>query len=215
MPNPPAPATGDLTDIASVTGYLQTSPNLALSPYEVATLLPQLITTASQFIRTYLGRNIILSQYTEYRDGMDPSVLLPTWVFLNYPVTAVQQVMIDGQPIPPATVPPTIGGTVTGYYADAQRIIILGYWVPYRPMCLYLQYFAGYETVPLDLDQACVELVAWEYRERKRLGITAESASGIGSRTYSTALAMLPRTQLCLERYTNKTPVQGFSPFNN
>ena len=38
-----------------------------------------------------------------------------------------------------------------------------------------VNYTAGYAAAPSDLEQACIELVAWRFRERERLGLASKS----------------------------------------
>jgi hypothetical protein len=198
-------ATGDLTDIETVTAYLQTDPNVPLPANDLSTLLPRLITAASQFIRNYLNRNILNATYSEMQDGRG-YVAYPTYLFRNYPVSSVQSVMVDGVVVPAAP-PPTPGSTFrSGYMFDERRLVFYGVQVPRKPMCVVLQYTAGFNEVPSDIAEACVELVALRYRERKRVGLTSESVSGIGARAYS--VKDLPdSTKLALQPYRTVAPL--------
>jgi hypothetical protein len=60
--------------------------------------------------------------------------------------------------------------------------------VPRVPLSVSLIYQAGYATVPLEIEQVCIELVAVRYRmERQHPGVTADhigTAAGDGV-TYS------------------------------
>jgi hypothetical protein len=168
----------DLTTLADVRAWLQTT-STTLSHTDDA-LLSRLITATSQFIQTWLARDIASTDYEEIRDGTGGS----TFVFANTPVSAVISVVINGQtipPVPPASppappTPVTVGffGGPSGYLFSPTKLVILGYYVPRWPLCVLLQYTAGYTAVPEDLAQACIELVAYRYRtERDHPGIVS------------------------------------------
>lgn len=64
-----------------------------------------------------------------------------------------------------------------------------------------VDYTAGYETIPSDLEQACIELVSLTYNRRKSLGIKDES-DGAYSISYADAQKS-PQTQTVIELYKN------------
>ena len=61
-------AFGDLTTLADVKAWLQ--PGQAAFPATDDALLTRLITAASQYIQTWLNRQISLANYLETRDGI-------------------------------------------------------------------------------------------------------------------------------------------------
>ena len=106
-------AFGDLCALSDVTAWLQTGQN----PFPATddTLLSRLITAASQFIQSWLQRQIAVSDWIEIRDGDGGQRL----AFANFPVSAVWSLSIDGLNIPPAPAPGGItGGFGAGYVAS-------------------------------------------------------------------------------------------------
>src|SRR5229473_7371977 len=99
-------AYGDLTTLADVKVWLQTGQN----PFPATddALIQRLITAASQFIQSWLKRQVVSADWFEVRDGTGGQLM----VLANSPVTAVLSLSIDGLTIPPA---PTDGGFDTGY----------------------------------------------------------------------------------------------------
>src|SRR6202035_4195911 len=97
---------GDLCQLADVTAWLQTGQN----PFPATddTLLQRLITAASQFIQSWLNRQIAAADWQGLRDGTGGQLM----VLANSPVAAVLSLTIDGLAIPPAT---TDGGFDAGY----------------------------------------------------------------------------------------------------
>jgi hypothetical protein len=261
---------GDLTTLANVKAWLNTTGTFGSTDDAILT---RLITAASGFLKRYLGRDVVLTAYSELRDGLGgygPATL----VFANYPVTAVYGVNVGGvaiQPIPQTsgtlvTNAPTAAGNptlhfagpvpswiiqgmgltdpttpgavqaattvasttsttvvmnqnaagagvasgdlivfgpapggivipqITGFYPPIgysftpTKLVISGYYVPRVPLSVSLIYQAGYATVPYEIEEVCIELVAVRYRmERQHPGVTADhigTAAGDGV-TYS------------------------------
>jgi hypothetical protein len=168
-------AFSDLTTLADVRAWLTTAAKPL--PNTDDALLSRLITAASQYMQTWLARNIVSTDYEEIRDGTGNQ----QFVFANTPVSAVLSVVVAGQvipPVPPVSATPvaTVGwyGGPAGYLFSPTKLVIQGFFVPRQPLCVQLQYTAGYPTVPEDLAQACIEMVANRYRtERDHPGIVS------------------------------------------
>jgi hypothetical protein len=195
-------AAGDLTTAAEVIAYLgpKVQPDAAL----IATL----VTEASQFIKTYTGNNILSGSYTEMRDGTGWDVTFPSYVLTQRPVTAVSLVTVDGVTVPAAPVPGPSSPAQVGYVFSVTKLVIFGYWVPRKPLCVTIQYTAGLAAVPADLDLLCIKLAALQYRQRTRIGIASEAVSGVGSRAYLDALSDADKR--ILDLYRRVAPVSAF-----
>ncbi len=198
-------AAGDLTTAAEVIAYL--GPKAQAD----AALIATLVTEASQFIKSYTGNNILSATYTEMRDGVGYDVAYPSYVLQQVPITAVSLVTVDGVVVPAAPIPGPSSPIRTGYVFSATKLVIFG-WVPRIPLCVTIQYTAGFATVPADLDLACIDLVAQKYRQRTRIGITNEAVTGVGSRAYTNAdlLIASKATLDTLGKYTRVAPVAPF-----
>src|ERR1700751_5443963 len=97
---------GDLTTLADVKALLKTGQ----SPFPATddALLTRLITAASQYIQTWLNRQIALQDWIEVRDGIG-NALGPgdvRYQFAAFPVTTVSLVVVDGLTIPPLLASP-------------------------------------------------------------------------------------------------------------
>jgi hypothetical protein len=93
-------AFGDLTTLGDVKSWLQTGQNAF--PTTDDALLTRLITAASQFIQTWLNRQIASQDWIETRDGLG-NAFGPSetrYQFAAFPVTAVNRVVVDGVMIP-------------------------------------------------------------------------------------------------------------------
>ena len=158
-------ATGDLTTLANVKAYL--SPPLTTTTDDA--LLTRLVTAASQFIQTWLGRTIAATSYTETRNGQGG-----TRLFLrNRPVVSVSSVTVDG-----VAVAPSSGPGQPGYLFDDNSVYLTGAAFTRGQQNVAVAYTAGYAATPPELEQACVALVALRYKERDRIGQASKNLAG-------------------------------------
>ena len=194
-------AFGDLATLGDVKAWLQTGQSSF--PATDDALLTRLITAASQFVQTWLGRQIAPSDWQEVRDGTGGHRL----AFANFPVTAVLSLSIDGVAIPPA---PADGGFDAGYVFTATELALRGYVFTRRAQNVILSYTAGYPATPPDVAQACIELVCQRYRERTRIGETSRAVSGGEIVTFSQQ-DMSADVKVLLAQYRVVAPVSGFA----
>jgi hypothetical protein len=192
-------AFGDLTTVADVKAWLQTTPGQFPSIDD--DLLTRLITAASQFIQVRLGHQIASADYLEVRDGTGGERLQ----FGMFPVSAVLSLSIDDRPIPPA--PDTM---TAGFSFTPTQLIVRGYCFTRRKQNVIVSYTAGYPTVPPDLAQACIELVALRYRERTRIG---EVSKHMGAETVTYwQKDVTASISAVIDQYRMVTPIGGCVP---
>jgi hypothetical protein len=193
-------AYGDLTTLDDVKAWLKTGQ--AAFPDTDDVLLARLITAASGFIESWLGRQIASADWQEVRDGSGGQRL----AFANIPVSAVLFLSIDGLAIPPA---PEDGSCGAGYVFTPTELALRGYVFTRRPQNVAVTYTAGYAATPPDIAQACIELVCRRYRERTRIGEVSRAIGGNETVTYA-----LPEMSNDLRRllspYRAVAPASGF-----
>jgi hypothetical protein len=198
-------AFGDLCVLSDVTAWLQTGQNPFPSVDDA--LLTRLITAASQFIQTWLQRQIAVTDWIEIRDGNGGQRL----AFANFPVSQVWSLSIDGLTIPPAPAPGGItGGFGAGYVFSPTELALRGYVFTRRAQNVSVTYTAGYAGVPPDIAQACIELVCQRYRERARIGEVSKALIGGETVTYSQK-DMSEDVMTLLSQYRVVAPVSGFA----
>lgn len=190
----------DFTTLGDVKAWLQTGQNAF--PATDDALLTRLITAASQFIQTWLKRQIAPSDWQEVRDGTGGQRL----AFANFPVTAVLSLSIDGLQIPPA---PPDGGFGAGYVFTPTELALRGYVFTRRVQNVIVTYTAGYAATPPDVAQACIELVCQRYRERAHIGEMSRALGGAEVVSYSQQ-DMTADAKLLLAQYRLVAPVSGF-----
>ncbi|HZL59440.1 MAG TPA: hypothetical protein VFC38_07040 [Stellaceae bacterium] len=159
-------AIGDLTTLANVKAWL--SPPLTTTNDDA--LLTRLVTAASQFIQSWLGRTIAEATYMETRDGPGG-----TRLFLrNRPVVSVAAVTVDGVAVPASSPPPT----GAGYLFDDSSLYLVGHAFSRGRQNVTVNYTAGFAATPPEIEQACIALVALRYKERDRIGQVSKNLGG-------------------------------------
>ena len=192
---------GDLTTLADVKSWLQTGQSTF--PATDDALLTRLITAASQFIQSWLNRQIASGDWQEIRDGTGGQRL----AFANIPVSAVLSLSIDGLDIPPA---PGDGGFGAGYVFTPTELALRGYAFTRRAQNVFVTYTAGFAATPPDIAQAAIELVCQRYRERTRIGEVSRALGGSETVTFSQQ-DMSADVKLLLSQYRVVAPVSGFA----
>jgi len=163
----------DLTTVENVAGYLPFSDNGVLANTDgspLNKLLKRLISSTSAFIESNMGRIFEPTVYSEVRDGHNEHFL----TFADYPVKAVQVVTVDGQDIPPQA-----AWGSPGYTFDATVISLHGGYRFYKGrQNVVLVYQAGYDVIPYEVEQVCIDLVCRKYKERDRIGVNSKVLNG-------------------------------------
>src|SRR5439155_23306149 len=134
-----AMAFGDLTTLADVKAWLQTGQDAF--PDTDDALLSRLVTAASRFIESWLGRQVAPADWQEARDGTGGQRL----AFANTPVTTVLSLSIDGLAIPPA---PSDGGFGAAYVFTATELALRGHALTRRTHHVAVTHTACYTTTP-------------------------------------------------------------------
>jgi hypothetical protein len=131
--------------------------------------LTRLVTSASSYVQSWMGRQILSTAYAETRNGTGSQIL----AFANYPVTAVSSLAVDNTLIPAAS-----SSFSPGYSFDSRFLYLNGYLFRKGNANVTLAYTAGFAAVPPELEQAVIELIALRYRERDRVGYQSKSLGG-------------------------------------
>ncbi|MFQ5863160.1 MAG: head-tail connector protein [Candidatus Brocadiales bacterium] len=147
-----------LASVANVKEYL------GISGTSEDALLSRLADWATDLIHSYCGRIFPGASYDEYYDGDGTEGLLAN----QYPISAVTSLEVNG-----------ISKDASTYtlYGQLGLLKLKSGTFPKGKKNVRLQYTAGYSTIPKDLEQAAIELVALKYydRGRNRLGIDAKA----------------------------------------
>ena len=125
--------------------------------------LSRLITAVSASVVSYLGRSVVSDSYVETRNGHGRFTL----ALANLPIISVDAVTINDIDIPerPST-------TDVGFTFDEQLLYLAGYCFTRGRQNVVVEYTAGYDTAPVDLTQAVIDIVGLKYRGKDRIGET-------------------------------------------
>lgn len=160
-------------------------------------LLAQLISRASAAIENYLQRSVRSADVTEVRDGTGGTAML----LKQHPVSAVSAVTIDGLPIPAASA----WGQPGWWLPDDRRILLFGYSFTRGVGNVSVAYTGGFDTVPPDVEQACIETVLLMVKRREHIDVSSKALAG-ESITYVNV--ELPRAaQQVLANYRRVAPL--------
>lgn len=193
-------AYGDLTTLADVKAWLQTGQSAF--PVTDDALLTRLITAASQFIESWLNRRIVQSDYMEVRDGTGGDRLQ----FASFPVSSVVSLTIDD-----IAIPPCMSTRTAGYVFSPTQLVVRGFRFTQRPQNVVVIYRAGFSTVPPEIAQACIELVALRYRDRSRIGEVSR-ALGSGETVAYSQKDISDPIRAMLQQYRAVAPVTFYPP---
>lgn len=152
----------DITTLANLKQWLR------ITDSANDTLLQRLATASSDFIKTYLNRDIFSQSYVDVMDGVGGYKK----VMENYPITAVSSVMVNQQ-----SIPASVNGS-NGYTFNQWRVALIGYVFKRGVSNVTIQYVAGYTTAPSEIEQTCIELAALRYRELDRIGLISKGLAG-------------------------------------
>lgn len=158
-------------------------------------LLTSLCEAASAFVLKFIGRTgFAIEQVTETYNGTGTRMVL----LRHRPVTAVSAMKING-----VTIPASNGYSQNGYYLEHNGAVCLrGYRFDRDQGNVDITYSHGYASVPADVKQIVVEMVAMKYERRTRLGVSSKS---IGQETISYATTDLSaENRTLLNQYRQK-----------
>jgi hypothetical protein len=181
----------------------------------ITALMPQCLMA----IGNYCNREFASASETEYRDGNGASRML----MVNYPLTAVSSVTVDG-----VAISPSVNGTMGYFYVPKSRnLILVGYKFTQGLRNVRVALTAGYGDAsgpsgsdicpwPADLVLAYTSYLVTRLRERTRLGIGSQSLAGESvtytdspSGTSSGSMGIPAASRVILDNYANMVPETG------
>jgi hypothetical protein len=195
-------AAGDLCQLADVQAWLPSAPTASPG----VDLIAQLITAASRAICAYCGRGQFLAQsYTDTYDGAGKTwMLLRQWPVLSVTAIAVTQCGVATTVTDPTAfhleAPIPAGG--------AQRLTLISphLYFPRGRGNVQITYEAGYQSVPPEVAQACIEAVGEAYQRRNRIGQTSVSSQGQTTVAFSQS-DLNAAAKAMLEPYIRRLPL--------
>lgn len=179
----------DLTTLDAVKDF----GGLKGSTSEVDDVIEDLITRVTESFHSYCDvKQFKQKTYTEYYDGNGTDLLFP----YNTPLISVTEINICSDWLwgSDTTTAPTDYRIVNNSY-----IILKDTYFTSGSQNVKVKYSAGYETIPNDLIQACIEEVLRKHNHRTDFDLTGKALAD-GSVTY-TEKGFLTSTKMILDKY--------------
>jgi len=194
--NPSIDSTNALTDLDTVNAFLNTD----MGDAGQQRVLTSYINKASALCNLLTDRKLKSRSLTEYYSGDGTNSILTN----EYPITAITAVYDDLDRTYGSDT--EIDSDDLAYLPDglAYKIVYDGGVFQVGIKNIKAQYTAGYVTIPEDLEQACLEIIAYYFKnsEENRFGVTTRTMGG-GSMTIETT--DIPKSALrILDRYKRK-----------
>jgi len=140
-----------LTSLTKVKEFLRITDN------NDDTLLTNLISRVEKEVKEYCQRDFEATDYTEYYDGDGTDTLLVD----NYPINSVSELYDD--PDRDFGADTLIDPSDYVIYSEEGKVVLDGSVFSKGKKNIKIVYNAGYTTIPADLEQAVIKLVAAEY----------------------------------------------------
>lgn len=160
-------------------------------------LIESLINRVSSLFESFTDRTFVSREFTEYYDGLG-YVLFPD----HYPITTVSGIWDDTDWMWPST-----SLVDSSYYrvVDGNRIVLNDKYLTVYSQNVKIIYTAGYETVPEDIEQACIEEVLHRYIGRTQVDVASKTLED-GTALF-TPRSLLPQVIEALKPYKKKDVV--------
>lgn len=137
--------------------------NIPLDNIENVNYYNGLITSASSIITSYVGFDFTPTEYTEYSDEVKGGKYL---VVKRVPVIDITEIQVNDE-------------VYTGSYSVENKTGIIRFSTPLsEDDDVKVVYTAGYESVPQDIQYACIELVQY-LKKRMSNSLVGESSKNI------------------------------------
>ena len=160
-------------------------------------LLASLITNCTALITTYVGYQIYpVSTFNLTLDGTgNASIRIPLQPIFSITSVTIGQTIIPACPVP--------GGAGYSFDSAASVVNLTGYCFPRGFQTVNIQGTAGYAAIPADINQACIELVAYKFIQKDHTGI--KSLTKNGANVNETTSYMPPEVLAVINRYKRTT----------
>ena len=141
---------------------------LNISTTNSDTLLSAMISGYSAAIDNWTNRTFTQTTTTYKANGNGSAILM----LKDYPVISVSSVTVDGIAYIQSD------GKTSGYIADDFAIYLIGARFNKGFQNVSVSYSFGYATIPNDIKQTVIELVAYKFKETDRIGLQSKTLAG-------------------------------------
>jgi hypothetical protein len=132
-------------------------------------LITRLVTACSEFIQTWLNKELSIQTYTEKFSGTGNQF----HICGDYPITSITSVVVNDLSIPLSQ-----NTNTAGYINDDEQIALQGYVFARGRLNCVITYQAGYSIIPPEIEQACLELIATKYKQIEHIEQSSKVVAG-------------------------------------
>lgn len=191
-----------MSDLTTLANVKQWAP-IASTTTSDDTLISRLITACSNdFQRATLRPDLLEADYTEVQNGDGSSRM----TLFHWPINEITTLTIGGTAV--AASPDKIQ---PGYYVDEDidpervyQLYLIGQCFT-DGAAVSIQYSAGYETTPDDIEQAVIDWIVYRYKGRPNAGASRRRSSE-GEGVDVEQVDAPPTTLAVIERYKRRLP---------
>lgn len=181
----------DLTTLQAVKSWM------GLSDPVMDGVITGLITRVSAQVETYISRSLLTSARVELRDGGGGSVML----LRDQPVQSITSLTINDVAVPAST-----GPGVGGYWLGSDGSLYLrGFKFTIGRGNVSVEYVAGYDTIPPDVEQCVIESVALAIKRADHVDVSSKSLAGETISYIHTSLT--PAAKQVLDQWRRVVPL--------
>lgn len=173
-----------LTTVTAVKEYLGTK------TAESDSLLSELVDRASAAIENFCQRSLGLADREDICNGHGGTTML----LKHSPVVAVSSVVIDGESVP-----------ATGFRLAGRTLVLNGWRFTRGEANVQVNYRAGFEQIPADVEQACIETAALMFRRRDHVDVSSKTLAG--ETVAYIAAELTPSARQILQNYRLVAPL--------
>ena len=182
-------------------------------PSDDTGIIARILATISTEIQNWLGFQVAQASYTRSFDGQGTRKFFVP----DIPLVSVQSLTIDG-----VSVPQGVAGTrQCGFYSNSGSINLIGYYFTRGFQNIHTSYTAGYQAVPPDIEQACLDWMKIVYLSGTQVSIPSNVVSvaagdtsfnfgGSGTVTDITKIQMPSAIYAALANYRRVAQVSGW-----
>lgn len=196
----------DLTTVAAVQQWKQIAGTSGPASGAEAAELQLLITAVSAWITNYCSRNFVgVVAYSETRHGNGRDSM----PLAEQPLVSITSLTIDnGAPIAQQSAPGQSGWFIPPRSGKlgSNLVALKGYCFNRGRYNVQISYTAGWATVPVDVAQACIEIVTAAYKRGARDPALASQAVENQTTAFSQA-AITPAAMAMLNPYRKVAPL--------
>ena len=176
-------------------------------------LIARILAAISTEIQNWLGFQVAQSSYARSFDGQGTRKFFVP----DIPLVSVQSLTIDGVSIPMGL----LGTHQPGFYSNSGSINLIGYYFTRGFQNIQATYIAGYQNVPPDIEQACLDWAKIVYLNGTQIAIpsnvvrvaagdTSFDFGGSGSITDTKKIPMPATIYAALVNYRRVAQVSGW-----